>query len=62
MAGSRRGRFTTMSRRATSDLSIVTMKKNRKAETALLMRRLRPALRLLELEAAQVFCHQANGE
>src|SRR6516162_5610040 len=52
-AGIRRGYGTIVSRRARSGRSSVTVKKKRRAETALLM--LHAALCLMQLEQAQVF-------
>ena len=54
-AGSRRGWRTTVSRRARSGRSSVTVKKKRRAETALLILGGCIRLRLMQLEAAQIF-------
>ena len=53
--GIRRGYGTTVSRRARSDRSSVTVKKKRRAETAVDARRLHADPRLVQLEETQVF-------
>ena len=61
-AGSRRGWRTTVSRRARSGRSSVTVKKKRRAETALLMLGgCMPLCRLMQLEAAQILRRRGVG-
>ncbi len=59
-AGSRRGRRTTVSRRARSGRSSVTVSKKQGRDRAVDARRLHAALRLVQLEAAQMY--RASGQ